>query len=89
MYRALHRKANSREYVRKHPQDKDVTTRAPRELTNHRFHLNAKVRKYGIESEEIKLSWEDIDAIPCITDKKSSEYIKVNNQYILKEREDI
>jgi|TARA_Y100000034_G_scaffold63287_1_gene76561 hypothetical protein len=86
MYKAIHRKSKERVYRRKHPTDKDKATRTSYELSSHRFSLNGQARRYGLDSEELKLSWEEIEAIPCITDTKCNEYVKEGNQYILKER---
>jgi hypothetical protein len=87
MDKAIHRRSKARAYRRKNPQDKDKATRVLSELSSHRLGLNSKVKSYGLESEELVLSWEEIEDIPCITDMKCDEYILVDDQYILKGKE--
>jgi uncharacterized protein YwgA len=86
MEKAIHRRSKAREYRRKHPTDRDKATRTSKEFSSHRFSLNRQVRKYGPNSEELKLSWEEIEDIPCITDIKCGEYVLIDKQYVLIER---
>ena len=58
MYKAIHRKSKERVYRRKHPTDKDKATRTSYELSSHRFSLNGQARRYGLDSEELKLFYE-------------------------------
>jgi len=88
MERAIHRISKARIYSRKHPSDKDKATRTAYELSSHRFSLNGQVRRYGLDSEELKLSWEEIDNIPCITDTKCGEYVLIDKQHVLIERKE-
>ena len=71
MEKTMHRIPKARVYSRKHPSDKDKATRTSYELSSHRFGLNGQARRYGFDSEELKLSWEEIEAIPCVTERIS------------------
>ena len=71
---------------RRHEADRDKKTRMSKEFTSKRFGLMAEARKHDYDPSEFPLSWEEFEDIPDITEMKWTEYEKVNDQYILKER---
>ena len=50
------------------------------------YSIKVDARKNGYPQELLHMTWEEIEAIPCITDTKCNEYVKEGNQYVLKER---
>ena len=70
-----------RVYVPKHNLDEDRRTSISKEYSNRRFVLNIKAKRCNYDPEELRLSYEEIENIPCVTDKKYTKYTKVNDQW--------
>ena len=50
------------------------------------YSIKRDAKQNGYPQDLLHMSWEEMEAIPCITDTKCNEYVKEGNQYVLKER---